>query len=140
MVGANDLNLTFRDSLGGDDTTAIYRYDTAWTPSMRVHGFRYIIAVPQLVSYDTNWVEDTIIVSFQYSWDNINWSIPIPVDTLWPSAAAFGVTSVITDADATVFGNYIRGMFVFRDSIEAEVDIQGNVYVSKYRLWVAPKN
>lgn len=150
MVGANDLSATIRDSIGGADTTAIYRYDTAYTESMRVHGYRYIVAVPQTIRYDSNFIEDTLIVLLQHSWDNQTWLPLIAVDTMSPTdtlgfgkiPASWGVTATVLDVDAApIVGNYIRGMFILYDSLEtANKALADNVYVTELKLWVGTRS
>lgn len=139
-ISATDLRVEFRDSLGGDDTTAIYRYDTVYTPSMKIHGWNFLNFWTEIRDSDTNFVEDTIIVSMQHSPDGINWTI-VALDTIeHGDNDTMAVSSVIVNATTGIIGNWMRGMFVHRDSIEAAADLQGNVYVKEFILWVAPKN
>ena len=143
MVGANDLSTEIRDSFVIADTlAATTRHDTAYTGSMRIHGYRYIIAAPQVVAVDTQFANDTVFASLQYSWDNKTWFADIKVDTVAPGASpSWGTTTVIVDADATVFGNYVRGLFVKRHSLASDDNtFLARTYVTKLKLWVAIKN
>lgn len=137
---ANDLPpVELRDSLGGDDTTAIYRYDTVYTEEFRVDGFRYLSFYTAVKDIDTNLVNDTLIVTFQHSYDGSAWS-NLPIDTFAVAAADIAaVSTVIIDADATAFGGYGRFMIEQRDSLEAIANIQGNVYTKDIYLYYEPR-
>ena len=142
-ISANDISAQIRDSFVIADTlAATTRHDTSFTGSMKIHGFRYILAAPQVVSVDTNFANDTIFASLQYSWDNITWFADIKVDTVAPGATgSWGTTTVITDVDATVFGNYVRGLFVKRHSLASDDNtFLARVYVTELSLWVSPKH
>ncbi len=136
----NTLSVQFRDSLGGDDTTAIYRFDTVYTPRMDIRGMNWISFYTyfDLGPYDSDsdFVEDTCIVLYQMAYDTVKWLTAAPVDTFelgvtteatyTDSTAA--LSTVLFNATTTVSGPYLRIMYVFIDSLEAETDIQGNVY------------
>ena len=133
---ANDVpRVELRDSLGGDDTTAIYRYDTVWTEQFQMQEHRYLSFYTMIKDIDTNFVEDTLIITFQHSFDDSVWT-NVAIDTFGVAAANISaISTVILDADATAFGHFGRFMIEQRDSLEAETDIQGNVYTKDIYMY-----
>lgn len=141
-VSANDLRATIVDSIAVADTVgASTRIDTAVTPAMDIRGVRYLQFFSKLVPYgnatDTNWASDTFFVDVLSSADRITWKVH-QVDTFLTSDSSWSPLNL--DADATVFGNWIKGRVIHWDSLEATgPGLLANTYSKELQLWVIPK-
>ena len=142
----NTLSVQFRDSLGGDDTTAIYRFDTVYTPRMDIRGMNWISFYTYFdlgpYDVDSDFVEDTCIVLYQTSFDTVKWLTAVPIDTFelgvttqstyTDSTAA--ISTILLNTTSTASGPYLRGMFVIIDSLEAEVALQDRVFTRQCHI------
>lgn len=124
-AGANDITIKYADTITAADSNDV-RVDTIVSRWYHLSKGRFInfgvhIAPDPEGLRDTNWVDDTMFIKFQTTFDASstakNW-IPVTtfeVDTLLDTGRA--IDESILDADATVLPPWGRLMFIHFDSI-----------------------
>ncbi len=144
-ANANDMHAVVTITIAAVDTAAgAVVADTAFSGEIDIRGFRYLQFYS---SIDTilnsglmlNYTNDTFFVDLQTSADRIVWTDIHEVDTFLTGGTSFSPLNL--DADATVFGNWIRCRFIYLgDALAADQpDSLGNVRAARAKLWVMPK-
>lgn len=139
VSGANDLSVIYNDSISATDSiAATVRQDTVFTPWVDIRGYKAIHFYSYLVPYftDTNWTNDTFFINAQTSFNRIGLKTYL-VDTFLTSDSSWSPLKLNTTD--SIFGNWMRGMLIHKDSMEAAADIKGNEYKKEFKLWIAPK-
>lgn len=149
QVSANDLNATFtRTIIVADTISGAVVADTAFSPWMNLRGARYVQFYSELTTNGSGllpiYTNDTFFVDVQISarkWgptENVISTI-FEIDTFLTVGTSFSPLNL--DADATVFGNWIRARLIYLgDAIAADQpDSLGNVRTARLKLWVMPK-
>lgn len=137
MGWTNDLSVDLvhtiiaADTVSGDSIM-----DTAYTPVERVHGSRYIQFFSTIDYKGTPliYTNDTFFVDVLSSADKITWDVN-EVDTFLTVGSSW--SPLILDADADVFGNYIKGRLIYKTAPLGgdQPDSLGNVRGIKLKLW-----
>lgn len=134
------LIIDYPDTLNGDDTAANqWRYDTLYSSQYFIRGNKLCFyshlfgdtLIPSESKTDTNWTADTFFVKIQHSFNRSDWGV-WEIDTLLDTGRTISPLNI--DAADSVFGPWMRAMFIHKDSMEAAADIQGNIYSKT--LWL----
>lgn len=141
----NDLKSpVLRDSIvTADSTEGDGRYDTVYTAITSIEGATSLTFASAIYDIDTNFTADSMTVWIQHSFDRVNWTTvkldtikgrASLTDTIKPSTLTWGL-------DSLVWGTWLRGMFVYRDSAEADMDDRiGSVYTRGTSLWIGKRH
>jgi len=126
------FSVSYWDTLMPDDSGTI-KIDTLYSPSLRMIGrfFNFLVNVISGTK-DTNFVDDSMFIDLQMSFDGITWKT-IPIDTALDIGRV--IQEDILDADATVLPPFGRMRFIHWDSIkDAEGVVDTPVYNKRIEL------
>lgn len=130
------ITATLSETIVAADTAAI-RTDTTYSDWYRIPSWCGIIHFAVELAEDTAFADDSTVFLAQTSYNMSDVVSTWSLDTLL--AAGAGISPLIVNRTDSIFGPYLRGMFIHWDSIAAgdgATAIVGESYDHSYELWL----